>query len=209
MEKSMMRVMTVCYAVATLTFASFAAAEEDEPQFVIAGDNTNEAIATLEETGLIGLSIEEIENKARPCAISDWPDCSTAGFLGPEESFIERLIIDNTYVHDQGFTHIKLAEPLFAAVLAAQDVINEWITFGYNGVQYQVYKIAWHGYQESIFNDPYRTNVDYQVRRDGEEETILDFSGMIPDYIQDYGFYEGETSYRVAPAQILEMFFQR
>ena len=70
--------------------------------FIIGADNSDAAIRHL--TQLNNTTIPGIEDRARPCAYSQWPQCSSAGFLAKNESLIDRLLADNDYVHAKGLT---------------------------------------------------------------------------------------------------------
>ena len=82
-------------------------------------------------------------------------------------------------------------------------------TFGgecvFNGTHYSVEMEISLGFQESVFNDGIRSNVDVIVMNISSGKKIT-FSEMLPPYIKQYGFYEGDTPYRLAPETIVGMF---
>ncbi len=179
--------------------------------FIVDADNSDEAIRHL--TQISNTSIPDIEDRARPCAYSKWPHCSGAGFLARNESLIDRLLADNDYVHSKGLTHAKLAEPL--AVMGAlpetlcqrNDPASRLAggTCLWNGVSFTVEIMAYFGYQESIFNDELRSNIDVRVINTATGQVIT-YSEMLIPYIYEYGFYEGDTPYRLSPESIVRMF---
>ncbi len=161
-------------------------------EFKIGGENSTEVIARL--TQLNGVAIETIENRARPGGYS------YSGFIGSDERFVDVLIRDNEFVLSNGFTHQDLAEPL----LEAMRVENGEFTFRER--RYRVGAQYWRGMQDSIFNDRLDTNKDYMIT-DIETGETISFSGLIPEFIKRYGFYEGDTDYRLDPRDIIRMFF--
>lgn len=173
----------------------------DESGFSIGGTNTNATIAELK--ALTGVPIDEIERRARPGRLSD------DGFLGKDESFTEVLAKDNAFVVTQGLTHQQLAEPLFHAInmtrLTWSRGDGKPLAFTYKGQRYTVFHIQWRGSQESIFNDGLMSSRDYEVTNLDTKQSI-GFSEFLADYIWRYGFYEGNTAYRVDPARIIAVF---
>jgi hypothetical protein len=167
--------------------------------FIIGGVNTNEIISNLTE--LTGVPISEIEHSARPRS------GSMAGFIGKNEQFLDVLKADNTFVISRGFTHQQLAEPLFYAMnLVNLTEGGEDFEFRYRGTLYRVNYAGSRGIQETIFNDDAEASRDYTVVNT-ENGALVNFSAMVPEYIWRYGFYEGNTEYRVDPARIVDVFF--
>lgn len=173
--------------------------------FVIGGGNSTQTIEGLAATGLTGLSIGEIEQRARPGSYSD------AGFIGATESFLERLKTDNTFIKAQGLTHKQMAEPLFYVINLLDAVMSgsRWhdnaIEFTYKGESYKASYMQTRGVQLSIFNDDITASRDYQVTNLQTGES-LSFSPMVAYYIARYGFYEGDTPYRVDPVKVISAF---
>jgi hypothetical protein len=179
--------------------------------FVVGADNSDESIRDL--TQINNIKIPEIEDKARPCAYSKWEKCSRTGFLSKNESLIERLLVDNDYVHSKGLTHAQLAEPLIIMrtlpeTHCQRNEPTEPLLGGtctWNGVNFSVELAAYFGVQESIFNDGLLSNVDVKVINTTTGQTFT-YSELLVPYIQDYGFYEGDTPYRLSPESIVQMF---
>ncbi len=87
---------------------------------------------------------------------------------------------------------------------------NHGVRVLFRGELYWVYSVTWMGYQESPLTRPGRkpsvTDSDYIVVREKTGEHIS-FSGILPELINDWGFYEGlETPYRLSPEKIIEFF---
>ncbi|MBF0208354.1 MAG: hypothetical protein HQK53_15865 [Oligoflexia bacterium] len=156
-------------------YASSAPAE-----FIIGNNNSDQTIAELKS--LTDLPITEIEQRARPCKFTTWRFCSSEGFLGEKESFIQRLITDNQYVHARGLTHQQLAYPLkimrdldpqFCKYLTASAPFPTDLT-NINGPravcsfkegQYAVAIECTNGFQMSIFNDNLRSSCIVHLKK--------------------------------------------
>ncbi|MBF0361652.1 MAG: hypothetical protein HQK49_11610 [Oligoflexia bacterium] len=182
-----------------------------EGDFLIGADNSNEVIRNL--TSLYNDPIAEIERKARPCEYTDWKLCSHGGFLAKDESFIERLIIDNTFVQSKSLSHRKLAEPLIILRNIDPDFCKPTeSTLGpsgeciFNGQTYKVQVMCTDGYQYSIFNDGLKSACVVTVQNMKTLKELTYDSDLLPNYIKLYGFYEGETPYRVSPEEIIAFF---
>ena len=179
--------------------------------FIVGADNSDEAIRHLSEIN--SMTIPDIEDRARPCAYSKWLYCSRTGFLSKSESMIDRLLVDNDYVHSKGLTHAKLAQPLVIMRTLpnthCQMKDPEWPLAGgnciWNGMNYTVEFQPYLGCQESIFNDGLRSYVDVKVINNTTGQALT-YSEMLVPYIQQYGFYEGDTPYRLSPESIVQMF---
>ncbi|MBF0489072.1 MAG: hypothetical protein HQL15_00455 [Candidatus Omnitrophica bacterium] len=173
--------------------------------FVMGGVNTNETIAKL--TNLTGMSINEIEQRARPGTSSE------AGFIDAKEKLVDVLKADNSFVRSLGLTHQQLAEPLFYAMNLLEQIEEKYgvgfsqesINFHYKGILYRANFVSYRGMQWSIFNDGVATNKDYVVTN-MQNGASVKFSGMVPYYIWRYGFYEGHVRYRVDPRNIVHVF---
>jgi hypothetical protein len=148
--------------------------------FVISCVNS---IATIEGlTTLTGIPIEELEEIMRPGAYS------VAGFIGRDESLISVLRDDNIFVLSQDLTHQGLAMILHAPS-------------SYGDIKEETLRTM--GYQDSVFSDGLRTeHDDYYTNLDTGMK--MRFSGLLPDYIERYGFYEGDTVYRLSPEEIMD-----
>lgn len=179
--------------------------------FVVGADNSDEAIQHL--TQINNITIAELENRARPCAYSKWPSCSSAGFLSKSESLINRLILDNDFVHAAGLTHADLAQPLtiMRTLPEAYCQMNDPSfplsggTCLWNGMSFTVEFTPYFGHQESIFDDGLSSSVDVKVTNTATGQVIT-YAEILAPYIQQYGFYEGDTPYRLPPEMIIQMF---
>ena len=170
--------------------------KDAEAGFIVAGRNSTATIRAL--TALGGRPIEELEREMRPGA------ASTQGFLGREEKLLDVLAADNQYVVDQRrLTHPQLARALRA--LAAAGLKRPGQEFLYHGRRYSVSFRFYRGYQDSPFRDGTKANSEAVVRNLTNGKT-LEFSLLVPDMIERYGFYEGRgTPYRVEPREILAL----
>jgi len=160
--------------------------------------NSTDSIKNLAE--LNGISIAELEQNMRPSAFS------IAGFLGPNESLLDVMAADNKWVLQQGLTHQTLANALYYMLgVAFRRIDGEDIIF--HGQHYKVtYNRYSGGSQYSPFRDHLETHRDINVTN-LENGKSIEFSGMLPDLIAKYGFYEGQgTRYRLSPQQIVEVF---
>jgi len=170
----------------------------DSSGFLIGASNSDTVIDRM--NSLTDKTVAEIESDARPGGLS------RSGFLDDIESFKKRLKTDNDFVLGKGYTHQALAEPLFAVmdILDAIDA-DRFDDFTYRGQHYKASYETYRGFQVSLFNDGMLADQDYTVTNlaTGKE---LRFSPLVPYYIARYGFYEGNTSYRVDPAEIIETF---
>lgn len=172
--------------------------ETESSGFHIGAVNSNEVIDRM--TTLTAKPIEEIEWDARPGGLS------SDGFLGEGERFKERLKTDNNFVRSRGFTHQQLAEPLFAVMnILDRIAATRFNDFTYRGHHYGARYESYRGFQESLFNDNLQTDRDFTVTN-LETGKKLSFSPLVPYYIARYGFYEGNTPYRVEPAAIIDTF---
>lgn len=164
--------------------------------FKIGGVNSTEQIRKLREIN--GQSISKLEKKMRPHSMS------MAGFLGDDESLIKILAEDNDVVMSNGLTHQDLAKPLIYAREHELKGLGE--NFTYKNRHFHVRRMGWRGMQESPFNDETATSIDITITNldTGAE---LSCSGLLPDMIQRYGFYEGKRSnYRLDPNDIIVVF---
>ncbi len=78
--------------------------------------------------------------------------------------------------------------------------------FNYKGRRFTIQPTAYRGMQFSPFEDKTGTNLNMTIKNENTGIS-LSCSGLLPDMILRYGFYEGKgTSYRLAPSQIIEVF---
>ena len=78
--------------------------------------------------------------------------------------------------------------------------------FTLDGTRYKVEGAVFCGSQSSPFADNTSTCMDIKVTN-LDNHTNLTYSGLVPDLIWRYGFYEGrETKYRVEPKDIVTVF---
>jgi hypothetical protein len=176
-------------------------AEKDaKTGFVIGGTNATSLIQGLPE--IYGRTIDSLEKDMRPAAYA------TKGFLGAEERLLDVLADDNRYVVEQlGLTHQELAKYLRAIGLAAEKLAAEKAAgqeFRYHGRRFKASVRLSKWYQASPFRDGTITNA-LIIADNLDAEKRLEFSLLMPDLIERYGFYEGKgTPYRLDPRKIVE-----
>lgn len=164
--------------------------------FKVGGANSTDLIRKLDS--LAGQPIAKLQERLRP--MHD----SMAGFLGQSESLIAVLTDDNDFVLSQNLTHQDLALPLLYT--REHYSRGRGKEFTYRGRRFSVQLTAYRGMQFSPFDDKTGTNVDMIIKNE-DTNASLSCSGLLPDMIQRYGFYEGKgTSYRLEPSKILEVF---
>lgn len=191
--------------------------EMESNEFKIGGKNETSLIRRL--NSINKQTIQELEQKMKPSHGSE------SGFLGEKEKLLDILVKDNDFVLSQGLTHQSLAEPLKVArtfaheenhklidlvgkidLMELLEMQNKGNVMQYEGYKYQVKMISYRGIQNSPFNDNTKTNCDVIITNIDNKENLA-FSGLVPDMIERYGFYEGkETPYRVEPSQIIKTF---
>jgi hypothetical protein len=170
--------------------------ERDEKTgFIVGGKNETSLIQRLTE--IYGRKVEDLEKDMRPGAYA------TKGFLGGQEKLLDLLADDNRYVVDQlGSTHQELAKHLRAlGEISSKSAGKE---FRYHGRRFKgsVRYSKW--YQASPFRDGTITNA-LAIIDNLDNEKRLEFSLLMPDLIERYGFYEGKgTPYRLEPRKIVE-----
>lgn len=175
--------------------------------FLVGGKNTTARIRKLTE--IAGRKIADLEKDMRPRKLSN------SGFLGADEKLLEVLSMDNAYVVDQlGLTHQELARPLrFVGAIALRFYEEAakggrqpgYREFLYHGRKYKVKAMCYRGYQKSPFADGTKTNCNATLWNLTNNKK-LDYSLLVPEMIERYGFYEGKgTPYRVEPRAILEV----
>jgi hypothetical protein len=164
--------------------------------FQIGGRNETRLIRGLKE--IASQSISSLEARMRP--MHD----SMAGFLGQNESLVEVMAGDNDFVLSRGLTHQDLASVLLYAREHYFKGFGEEFSLG--GHRYKVDMIGYRGIQFSPFEDETGAAHDMTITN-VDTGASLSCSTLLPDMIQRYGFYEGHgTSYRLEPAEILEVF---
>jgi hypothetical protein len=169
--------------------------------FSTGGKNATALIEKLPEIN--GRTIAELERNMRPGAAG--VGGSDNGFLGTDEKLLEVLADDNKLVVDKlGLTHQTLALHLRSAAAIGEK--TKGMPFVYHGRRFKVTVRYSRGFQLSPFQDDTKTNADATVENLDNGKN-LEFSLLVPQMIERYGFYEGKgTSYRVDPAQIVEVF---
>ena len=171
---------------------------EKDPKtgFVIGGKNATSLILGLTE--IYGRRIGDLEKDMRPGAYA------TKGFLGGEERLVELLAEDNRYVVDElGLTHQELGKHLRALGEISSKAGRK--EFRYQGRRFKgtVRRSQWH--QASPFRDGTITH-GLAIVDNLDNEKRLEYSLLMPDLIERYGFYEGKgTPYRLDPRKILEV----
>ncbi len=182
--------------------------------FIVGGENDTSEIRQLKSIN--GEKIRTLEDRMRPAGSRDLePEqgrgrLSNAGFLGEDESLIDVVTEDNDTVHGMGTTHRELAKFLTYFQRAEEYIkeqglkVENWGKLAYekNGRTYIFIPHGWAGYQESPFNDRALTSHDYSITciEDGSK---IAYSGLLPHFIFNYGFYEGKgTGYRLDPKEI-------
>lgn len=184
----------------------------------------------LEQTKTItGKPISKITQIGRPDAYSG------VGFMSKDENIISVLKGDNRFVHQLGFLHPQIAEPLFHVFNIILMVKKDSERGNVKGIIYnnkKIYLKFWgsKGWQESIFNDEILGYWQIEIWRelDEDEKSFLSTKylnltkeemaamikklshihtgEMVPYYIMRYGFYEGHTGYRADPIAISFIF---
>ena len=179
--------------------------KEAKTGFIIGAKNATDLVRKLTEIN--DRTIADLEKDMRPGAPSEVG--SRAGFLGQDESLLDVLAMDNEFVVDKlGLTHQDIARPLLiaAAIGHSKRFDEESTKFRYHGQNYRVKMICYKGFQDSPFYDKTATSCD-AVLENLTNGKKLKFSPLVPFMVERYGFYEGKgTSYRVEPADVLEMF---
>ncbi|HEY4036066.1 MAG TPA: hypothetical protein VGL94_19075 [Ktedonobacteraceae bacterium] len=149
--------------------------------------NSTESIRNLQSIN--GITIENLEARMRPRCDSG------AGFLGSNESLREVIIKDTKTVTEMGLTHQEIAE--FLRLFSKEQKGRS----EHNGKEYFHYFKPWRGDQVSPFSDGTKASV-YHTVINLENGARIEFSELLPEMIDRYGFYEGKTSYRLDPMEI-------
>jgi hypothetical protein len=177
----------------------------DEGGLMIGGVNASEMIRGLQSIN--GIPVGELEQAMYPA--TDAPHQSISGFLGEGESLIGRLVQDNETVAAHGLTHQQIAATM-SWFIAMGDVYGGMRTRGtegdtllFNGRRFNVIRDNW-GFQPSPFHDGTESRGDYEVVNLDTGERIR-VATLVRDMVEHYGFYEGETRYRVDPESWIRM----
>jgi hypothetical protein len=171
----------------------------DDHGFIVGGVNSTERIKNLKAFKTV--DIATIEARMRPGRYSQ------DGFLGAAESLIDVLAADNAYVVDT----LKLNHPLLAAPLQAlvsvcreNELPNEF-EFELCGQHFSLSYFGTRGFQTSPFDDSFLGSQEFTVTNNDTGATIK-FADGVAKLIDKYGFYEGNTPWRVDPKTILAVF---
>jgi hypothetical protein len=183
--------------LSSISVSSFQAEKDAKTGFVVGGRNQTSLIKNLTE--LNGRTIDSLEKDMRPGA---W---AAKGFIGSDDRLIDTLVEDNRYIVDQlGLTHQEIAKHLRAIGAAAEKAKGQ--EFRYHGRRFKATLRASRWYQPSPFRDGTQTNL-LVVADNLDMDRRLEFSLLMPDLIERYGFYEGRgTPYRLDPQKIVEFF---
>ena len=104
-------------------------------------------------------------------------------------------------------THQALSAPLRALVDVCHN--NKNLSFKFNfmlrGCNFELSYIRTRGTQESPFEDELFGQDKFVITNLNNQKTIS-FGDLVPLLIERYGFYEGNTEWRVEPSTILEVF---
>ena len=173
--------------------------------FIEGRNNCNKAISSLKN--LHGWKIADLEKKLRPGAESE------IGFIGKNESLLELLVKDNKTVHRHRVTHKKIADELSSAL----EIFGGGDCNGikkYKGISYRIHSRQSKGWQDNPFQKKWERLITSSFQIDISRlgmfglpvVTVTNVTEMLPQLIKDYGFYEGETPYRVSPEDLIELF---
>jgi hypothetical protein len=179
----------------SIDIKQFEPQKDEKTGFVVGGKNDTSLIQSLTE--LNGRTIDSLEKDMRPGA---W---AAKGFLGGSDSLIETLAADNRLIVDQlGLTHQELARHLRGLAQAAEQAKGQ--EFLYHGRRFKGSIRLSRWYQPSPFRDGTQTNT-LAIVDNLNADKRLEFSLLMPDLIERYGFYEGTgTPYRLDPRKIVE-----
>ncbi len=186
--------------------------------FVEDGDNSDQTILNLKK--LHGWDIEELEERLQPGEIE--PPHSAYGFIGKNESLLTLLVKDNKTVHQHGFSHKEIADELsqFLEVCGSIfDCNNKHVK--YKGTSYRIDVFCSRGCQDNPFDPGYypgdpngeglpTSSYDMKISKLNESGqavvTVTNVTSMLPSLIRKFGFYEGDTRYRVSPEDLINLF---
>lgn len=165
------------------------------PEFKIGESNDTATIRQLKS--LHGVPIAELERKMKPEVESH------VGFLGPDESLLDVMALDNEPVQAMGLNHQQLADFLEQATTFADNRTQQYYqVIEIKGRHYHCSRMGRMGSQSSPFADGNSSSTDFSLTNILTGDRIA-FSGLLPGMIRKYGFYEGKgTSYRLDPTNI-------
>jgi hypothetical protein len=191
-----------------------------EEGFRVRGENSSDFIRAL--VTLDGIDISTYESWMRPRRFSN------AGFLGRNESLLERLIIDNDKVRvlvgvdGNRLAHEDLLRTAAEMIALAEKYrLPDQVAVPYKRTDgmYEVGAVRWMGVQESPFIQgsapqlpDYPRNASNYFRamsstdhwvKNMQNGAYCSFPGLAPALIA-FGFYEGNTSYRFDPQELAE-----
>ncbi len=177
---------------------------KDKSGFVIGGENSTATIRSL--TSLNGHSIDLLEKVMYPSS-EDNKDylshTSSVGFLNHEEKLLDVMAKDNDTVQKYSLTHSQLAYPLFQ--ILKQTNMSSRGTCQFQGQTYQYSDTTSKGWQYSPFLDDTQGTTIITLKKPGTKEE-LEFTNIGAHMILRYGFYQGNTPYRVEPKNIIKFF---
>jgi len=165
-----------------------------------------EGLAEREKPTLNDIPILEIET--RLISRQDYWN----GPINGTKSLIDVLVKDNSYVLDDlNLTHQQLAEPLKIVhnIWSLQSSIPRGeMTFNLEGNRYKVEGAAfWVARDTSQFGDNTTLPMSRVTVTNLHNNAKISYSGLVPEMIWRYGFYEGQgTPYRVDPKDIVAVF---
>lgn len=164
--------------------------------FKIHGRNETSLIRSL--TSFNGTPVSELEDRMKPSSYSQ------AGFLGEDESLIDVLAEDNDTVLEMGLTHQQLADFLHKFD-GAPNSMSGVLGITFNDIRFGHFASQTQSPQDSPFHDGTESRTDHTIIN-LETGAMLNYSGLLPQMIHRYGFYEGKgTHYRIDPKKIAEV----
>eukprot|EP01122_Echinamoeba_exundans_P011871 TRINITY_DN4853_c0_g1_i1.p1 TRINITY_DN4853_c0_g1~~TRINITY_DN4853_c0_g1_i1.p1 ORF type:complete len:273 (+),score=37.27 TRINITY_DN4853_c0_g1_i1:92-910(+) len=168
-------------------------------------------------TEINGVSLQEIDKRAAPGGES-W---AFSGFIGPNQTFLECLMLDWQIVRGLGLTHIALAEGLRKFLGCTQDEEYSWVERSFDRAEllpslnlssetqsFAVYYSQTRGFQDSIFKNDDRPESEESTQELDADVIIYnkklydigltlhfgangEWKRSQLDWIERYGFYEG------------------
>lgn len=172
---------------------------------------------TLED---IRSNVEIFESRMRP------DQASSEGFIDHNDSLLEILSEDDTFVKAMQLTHQEMAHPLLYAMRLGEmfgldsfgRTNSHALEYCYGGQNYKLYGGSYLGSQNSPFNDGLWGKTDFTIERDGKTFSFSELTALLIYY---YGFYNSKTSsyeysdggrkvsanrYRVDPQEVIDFF---
>lgn len=151
-------------------------------------------------TQINGIPIATLEKRMRP------DQYSYAGFLAPGQRLLKVLADDNRLLRELKVEPRELASLLeLARRYFAQKTLGKTL-FTLQDILFEVKGASYRGAQESPFDDGTSSSFDIEVTNLDNQQSIR-FSGLLPELIWRYGFFEGPgTPYRLDPEKVVEVF---